>query len=447
MPGLTSTGFEIPTLPEIVEALNASVRAELGATLDLNPETSVGGKIIGVVAERFAELWEGELELFSALNPNTAQGAGLDSICAITGTVRRAASFSTVPVVLVGTTGITIPAGSRVAVQGNQGAQFELDADAELVAVAAWEASTAYAVGALARNGGNVYRATTAGTSAGAGGPSGEGSAIVDGTVTWRFCGTGTGALSASFSALDSGPVQALAFALTEIQTPVANWDAAINFFDAEIGAALETDSELRQRREIELFSAGSGTVDAIRAAVLAVDGVTTCSVGENVSDVTDGESRPPHSFEAIVEGGDDQEIAEAIFATKPAGIRSFGTENVLVTDDQGVAHDVEFTRPTPIPIFVIVNVTKNTSFPADGAAQIKAAIAARGALLAIGNDVVSSNLKVAPFSVAGVIDVTALFIDDAPAPATETTVTIGTKQRATFNTANITVNLSNGAL
>ena len=54
---------------------------------------------------------------------------------------------------------------------------------------AAWTILTAYAVGATVQNGGNVYRATIAGTSAGAGGPTGTGSAIVDGTVTWAFVG------------------------------------------------------------------------------------------------------------------------------------------------------------------------------------------------------------------------------------------------------------------
>ncbi len=53
----------------------------------------------------------------------------------------------------------------------------------------AWIAVTAYLVGDYVRNGGNVYIATVAGTSAGAGGPTGTGSGIVDGTVTWSFKG------------------------------------------------------------------------------------------------------------------------------------------------------------------------------------------------------------------------------------------------------------------
>lgn len=51
----------------------------------------------------------------------------------------------------------------------------------------AWAASTAYALGALASNGGNLYRVTAAGTSASSGGPTGTGSSITDGTVTWTY--------------------------------------------------------------------------------------------------------------------------------------------------------------------------------------------------------------------------------------------------------------------
>ena len=51
----------------------------------------------------------------------------------------------------------------------------------------AWAASTAYAVGNLRANGAGVYRVTVAGTSAASGGPTGTGSAITDGSVTWEY--------------------------------------------------------------------------------------------------------------------------------------------------------------------------------------------------------------------------------------------------------------------
>ncbi len=53
-----------------------------------------------------------------------------------------------------------------------------------------WTAAKAYALNQQVHNGGNVYRCTVAGTSAGAGGPTGTGGAITDNTVTWAYVGT-----------------------------------------------------------------------------------------------------------------------------------------------------------------------------------------------------------------------------------------------------------------
>lgn len=50
-----------------------------------------------------------------------------------------------------------------------------------------WTASTAVAVGQYAVNGGNLYQATVAGTTASSGGPSGTTGSITDGTATWKY--------------------------------------------------------------------------------------------------------------------------------------------------------------------------------------------------------------------------------------------------------------------
>jgi hypothetical protein len=53
-----------------------------------------------------------------------------------------------------------------------------------------WAASTAFAVGQMVNNDtGKVYKCVTAGTSASSGGPTGTGTGISDGTVTWDYYG------------------------------------------------------------------------------------------------------------------------------------------------------------------------------------------------------------------------------------------------------------------
>lgn len=53
----------------------------------------------------------------------------------------------------------------------------------------AWQASTAYALNQHVSIGGNVYVCTTAGTSAGSGGPTGTGTGISDGSCVWNYVG------------------------------------------------------------------------------------------------------------------------------------------------------------------------------------------------------------------------------------------------------------------
>ena len=52
-----------------------------------------------------------------------------------------------------------------------------------------WAASTAYVLNQQVHNGGNVYRCTTAGTSAVSGGPTGTGTGITDNTAVWAYVG------------------------------------------------------------------------------------------------------------------------------------------------------------------------------------------------------------------------------------------------------------------
>jgi len=69
----------------------------------------------------------------------------------------------------------------------------------------AWQALTAYSVGNAVTNGGNVYVCTTAGTSAGAGGPSGTGVGIVDGTCVWAFSVAAGSGVSGNYGPIGLG--------------------------------------------------------------------------------------------------------------------------------------------------------------------------------------------------------------------------------------------------
>lgn len=132
-----------------------------------------------------------------------------------------------------------------------------------------------------------------------------------------------------------------------------------------------ETDGEFRKRLEISR-SRGSGFAESIRQAISNVDGVTNCVVLNN------GHSYPaimpegepygivvaPHSVFVCVNGGNDNDIAEAIISAKSAGCgyttsAEYGTvKSMTVTDgNTGSENDVMFYNPTSITITMDVTI------------------------------------------------------------------------------------------
>ena len=141
-----------------------------------------------------------------------------------------------------------------------------------------------------------------------------------------------------------------------------------------------------------------------------------------------------------------DQQLYDTVFQKVAAGIATTGNQSGTSTDSQGIPHAVNYSRPTEIPIYVIVNVIVDaTKFPADGAAQIQAAITTWAGSLASGRDAVASAISAQAFHVAGVLDVSSCLIGTAPSPATSTTVAISLRQLATFDTSRISINVTPG--
>lgn len=408
MPGLDFTGFTPKTLTEIVADLEAAVRSEYGDNTPLGPKT-VWGWLIGVVAERYAELWEVSQGVNAATDPDNATGASLDAVCAITGTLRRSATKSVAVETFTGVPATVLATGRVVSVAG-VGTRFATVAPVTLVAVGAWAPTTAYVVGDRRSNVGRVYHVTVAGTSAGAGGPTGTGTAIADGSVTWRHLGLGTAAADGGVEAEQTGPKVAASGTLTVIETPVGGWQGAVNLLDALVGSDVEQDPELRIRRSNELAGSGSGSVDAIRASVLKVDGVEACFVFENTTMVTDPDGVPAKSVEVLVKGGDDQEIREAIYGPGgvSAGIATHGSVSGTVVDSQGFTHTVKFSRPTGVNLWIDVTLDVDAAkYPPDGDDQVQAALVAHAvAIHTIGHDAWITAIQVAAFSVVGVMNV-----------------------------------------
>ena len=348
---LALAGLHIDSLEDRIEAVSGLLRAAIAPNLDTSPETPTG-QLVRILAERTQSVLELLRAVHAGMDPDEATGDALDALCRITGTYRRPASSGLV------------------------------------VLTVNLDAATLLAAGAIAQVAGepdNRWVTVADVTSVGAG----------DYTVVAEAEGT--------------GEVHAVAGTITVIATPSLGWNSVTNAADAVPGAPAETDTALRARRELELAIGGSTTVDAIRAELVALDGMIEARVVENDLDITVG-GIPPHAVESIVWDGAipavaDADITEAIWTSKAAGIRAWGTTVSDHEDEQGVSHEVRFTRAAPLRLLLEVSADVDaTQYPGDAAAS--AALAARAlAHFRVGGDVYRSRVVDWAMDIAGVED------------------------------------------
>ena len=377
--GLTSLGFSPKTLLIVKSELEEALRSVFGASIDLSPQ-SVFGQLVGIFAERFSELWDVEQEIYNNFNPDAATGAALDSLAALTGSIREVAAHSTVTATLNIDSGKTVPAGSKFSLVST-GVQFE-----------------------------TLAAATSVGT-------------FVD--------------VAMPSQAVLTGPLVALTTGTAgwQIDTPVTGWNSVLTAADAVPGTDVETDPNLRLRREVELRSPANAALEAIRTKLLAVPGVSEAVVFENVGMVVDDDGIPPKAVECVVDQGTATAAAieVAIFSSVAAGIEAHGDTTGSVEDSMGIYHDVGWTAADDLDAYVGATVTYNPdTFPADGQAQVLAAILAYGDGLVMGYDVVANAVGAPIFSISGVLNCVVTLGTSAPPSGSSISVTI--RQKAVFD-------------
>jgi uncharacterized phage protein gp47/JayE len=210
------------------------------------------------------------------------------------------------------------------------------------------------------------------------------------------------------------------------IATPVGGLDQILLVSNSAPGKDEEIDSQLRTRREQALAIAGSSTVDAIRADLLSVTGVDSCTVFENTTLQTDSDNVPGKAIEVLVFSEaapdfDDDEVAAQIWASKPAGTQAYGDDGPhTVTDTSGNQHEMYFSEPVTVTAYVAVTLVTaaDGSYGTDaGTAESIAAWALR--TLQVGENLWASDIIKVVADLTGVeaVDTSAVFVDDDPTP------------------------------
>jgi uncharacterized phage protein gp47/JayE len=393
MAGVTDEGFEVETVDSLKTEIENELKNEFGSSFNVRP-TSVAGIIIGVFAQKLADLWDAAEAIYGSQYPESAFGQSLDQVAILTGVQRLPATRSTATIGITGTAATVIPALSRIR-NSDTNSYWRITED--------------------------------------------------NGDVTIPIGGSITAAVESE----DFGEVLGVAGSLDTIDTVVAGWTSVNNAADATLGREVETDAELRSRRASLLVSQGKATVDAIAADVLAVDDVLEAVVFENVTLITDANGVPGKAFEVVLyeEEADSDEIFQAIWDSKPAGISAYGTTVGTAVDSLGADRYVAYTPATTAGIYVsITAVTTGGSFEgltANLVDSIKAAITAYGDGLGIGDDVIRIQIIADAMNVEGVYDHTGTTLDRYAAPTATSNISIGIREIAKFDTSRIAVILT----
>ena len=184
------------------------------------------------------------------------------------------------------------------------------------------------------------------------------------------------------------GPVEIGANRLTGLTSGINGVQSVTNAIAFIPGTNRETDSELRARYFRNLGSLATGTLDALIAEVLQIDGVLSTRVEQNrestvVEPRLDGVQIAANSVMTIITDKDnipdigqpqspvdpDLEImiAESISSALPPGISTSGES--LVTLDNGQL--IRYQRAEPIRIEIRYDIKTQAGFPADGIGTI----------------------------------------------------------------------------
>lgn len=389
--GVTATGFVAKPLEQILTDIGNRQRGTLSANLNTDPKTPIG-QLNGIYGADAREQWEHLQDVYNSINPDTAGGVAQDFIAAITGTVRKDELKSTIPVRLNLAAGATVPLGAVVARDLGGGVPSTTDRFVAPSAVA------------------------------------------------------NAGASPANFDLVFEGEVEGPLFAVAGtllIVTPVTGWLSATALADATLGRLDETDPELRLRREQELHTPGSGTVPGLYTALSQLAGVLSVAVYDNDSDFPDDDGRPPHSVEAVVQGGDDDLIAETIWANKTGGGQLVGDEEVDIVDSQGRTRTIKFNRPTPLLVYLAIDIVVGAGYPADGDTQIKQHVEDWShTAIRVGGDVVLSKVSAEALrAVPQIDDVVAVRVGIVDPPLGVTNLVTTPRQLAQLAAARIVVN------
>lgn len=319
----SKTGFDVTEIDDLREQIASewqkAFKEKDRPLLNTDPETPQGQIIdsqVATVNQKDSEV----LYLAQQFDPRTAEGRFQDALAEIYFIKRKPAINSYAMCTINGRAGTQISAGALIESEID-GTQWSLDQDVTI--------------------------------------PAGE-------TIT------------AKFTCLTEGAISASSGTLTKIVTTVTGWDTVTNA-TAIVGSLEESQSAFEQRRKDSVSLNARSTVNAVYANVAQCDGVIAVYAVDNkknIAETIDNYSLTPHSIFVSVIGGENADIAKAIYDNLSAGCDYNGNTEVDITNEySGAVETVKFYRPAQFNIYVKVQIQNSASLQNDYENIVKQAV------------------------------------------------------------------------
>lgn len=323
----TTVGFVAPSSSDILAGVQADINAAFGGGLNQSLSTPQG-QLASSLTAVIVQANDTFVNLTNQTNPNFADGVFQDGIGQLYDLLRNPSEPTVVECVCSGGFGVVV------------------------------------GVGALAEDeSGNVYSCTV--------GNSPDGFPI-GGSSTLTFVNN------------VPGPIVCPAGTLNRIYQNITGWDTITNPSDGVVGVDTESRQAFAARMANSVGANSIGSLPSVLGAVLSIAGVLDAYVTENPSGTPSaigGVTLAANSLYVAVVGGNENDVAKAIWSKKAPGCAYNGNTTVVVQDTNSgytppyPSYNVTFEIPAALPILFAVSIANNPQVPSNAATLIQNAI------------------------------------------------------------------------
>ena len=303
---LDENGLQLKTRQELLNDLETAFRTIYGPDVNLEPDTQ-DGQIINIFIQSYQDLQDLLVSVFNSFDPDNAIGRVLDARVALNGVQRQAGTKTITDITIVTNKSLTLHGLDQTdqevyTIQDNEGNRFQLIRTQNIAQ------SGSYVAQFQAENNGRVL--------------------TLPNTITTPFT---------------------IVLGVESINNPSTY---------SVLGINEEDDFTLRERRKRSVSLSAQGYLDAMRASLRNINGVTNALVLENDTRATDANGTPPNSVWVIVSGtASDVDIANTIYRKRTGGLGSRGDITYPVVQNDGTTFVVRWDTVTSENIFVFANV------------------------------------------------------------------------------------------